>query len=92
MRNQSIQRDVYLRQDIKNAICAVRSANNSLASQLPDERVSSYQAGFEAALTAIAHAFNLTNELDNDYLFTVAADHHSEDRRKHLLIRDANAS
>lgn len=54
--------EVFLRDDIASILRAIEASNRVLARHLPTHEVALYRAGFEAALQAIALAFDVPLE------------------------------
>lgn len=55
----NLQRDVYLRSDIENALEAIRHTNEQAMRRIQSVEGSAYREGFNDALSAVAIAFNL---------------------------------
>lgn len=54
-----VRTEVFLREDIQNVLRAISSANRALAARLPIAEVTIYRAGFNAAMQAVAEAFDV---------------------------------
>ncbi len=59
MAQTGIRHEVLFREDIKNLLRAIDSANAALAVHLPTSQVAIYRAGFVAALQAVALALDV---------------------------------
>lgn len=59
MAQNGIRHEVLFREDIKNLLRAIDSANAALAVHLPTSQVAIYRAGFVAALQAVALALDV---------------------------------
>lgn len=59
MAQNGIRHEVLFREDIKNLLRAIDSANAALAVHLPTWQVAIYRAGFVAALHAVALALDV---------------------------------
>jgi len=59
MAQNDIRHEVFFREDIKNLLRAIDSANAALAVHLPTSQVAIYRAGFVAALQAVALALDV---------------------------------
>lgn len=62
--SNKLQRDVYLRSDIENALEAIKHANGAAMRRLQSPEGSAYRDGFNAALESVAIAFNV--QIEND--------------------------
>jgi hypothetical protein len=51
--------NIFLREDIKNALMSVAATNAGAMSYAKDPQAKAYQEGFQAALIAIALAFGI---------------------------------
>lgn len=54
-----VRHEVFFREDIKNVLRSIDSANACLADHVPTSQVAIYRAGFTAALQAVALAFDV---------------------------------
>jgi len=54
-----MMRTIFRREDIRNAILAIQSTNDSITNEIPIDEIRIYNAGFEAAISAIAKAFDV---------------------------------
>ncbi len=59
MAQPTIRHEVFFREDIRNLLRAIDSANAALAVHLPTSQVAIYRAGFVAALQAVALALDV---------------------------------
>ena len=57
--NDELSLDVWFRDDIRNALVAVDSANLDIASVVDTPEVRIYRRGYEAAIRAVAAAFGI---------------------------------
>lgn len=55
----NLQRDVYLRSDIGNALEAIKHTNDAAMRRIQSTEGAAYRDGFNDALNAVAIAFNL---------------------------------
>lgn len=55
----NLQRDVYLRSDINNALKAIKNTNEAVMRRLSSPEGNAYRDGFNAALESVALAFNI---------------------------------
>lgn len=55
----NLQRDVFLRSDIKNSLEAIKHANAAPLSRLRSGEGEAYREGFNAAIESVAIAFNI---------------------------------
>lgn len=67
-----LKRDAYLKDDIKNILLSLQFAKKSFQMQTGLNSLDEYEAGFTAALRAVAYACGINQEIDDSELFSEA--------------------
>jgi len=90
MKCQPFERNVFVREDIKNVILAIQSTNNSFVEQFADHTPQAYKDGFDAALKAIARAFNV-DEITEEHQSRALGSNSFAGQTVYLLTAQAKA-